>query len=113
MHVTVVKQEIVERYPWVPTNLVKAFEQAKQAAYKRVANPRMVPLAWMRTAWDEERAVLGPDPWEYGLGDTNRKNLETILRYTHQQGLIGRAMALDELFEDTDLGDAGSAEENV
>jgi 4,5-dihydroxyphthalate decarboxylase len=113
MHLTVVKQEIVERYPWVPTNLVKAFEQAKQAAYKRVANPRMVPLAWMRTAWDEERAALGPDPWEYGLGETNRKNLETILRYTHQQGLIGRVMALDELFEDTDLGDAGSAEENV
>ena len=97
----------------MPTNLVQAFEQAKQAAYKRVANPRMVPLAWMRTAWDEERAVLGPDPWEYGLGETNRKNLETILRYTHQQGLISRQMALDELFVDTDLGDAGGAEENV
>ena len=67
MHVTVLKQEIVDRYPWVATELVKAFEQAKQSAYRRVANPRMVPLAWMRTAWEEERAVLGRDPWEYGL----------------------------------------------
>jgi 4,5-dihydroxyphthalate decarboxylase len=113
MHVTVLKQEIVDRYPWVPTELVKAFERAKQAAYRRVANPRMVPLAWMRTAWEEERAVLGPDPWLYGLGDANRKNLETILRYTHQQGLIGQPMPLDDLFVDTDLGDAAGGEENV
>ena len=73
----------------------------------------MVPLAWMRTAWEEEREALGPDPWAYGLDETNRKNLATILRYTHQQGLIGREMPLDELFVDTDLGDAGGADENV
>ena len=113
MHVTTIKQEIVDRYPWVATNLVGAFEQAKHVAYKRVANPRVVPLAWVRTAWEEEREVLGPDPWAYGLGDANRRNLETILRYTYQQGLIGREMPLDELFVDTDLGDAGGAEENV
>ena len=113
MHVTAIKQEIVDRYPWVATNLVAAFEQAKHVAYKRVANPRVVPLAWVRTAWEEEREVLGPDPWAYGLGDANRRNLETILRYTYQQGLIGREMSLDDLFVDTDLGDAGGAEENV
>ena len=44
----------------------------------------------------------------YGLTEANRKNLETVLRYTHQQGLIARMPALDELFADTDLGDVGS-----
>ena len=39
----------------------------------------------------------------------NRKNLETVLRYTHQQGMIRKLMPLDELFADTDLGDAVSA----
>jgi len=111
MHVTAIKQEIVERYPWIATNLVKAFEQAKQLAYKRVANPRMVPLAWIRTAWEEEREVLGSDPWAYGLNESNRRNLETILRYAHQQGLIAKTMPLEELFLDTGLGDAGGAEE--
>ena len=82
MHVTTIKQEIVDRYPWVPTNLVKAFEQAKQIAYRRIANPRMVPLAWVRTALEEQEEVLGPDPWAYGLTPANRKNLETVLRYT-------------------------------
>ena len=111
MHVTAIKREIVDAYPWVATNLAKAFEQAKQLAYRRAANPRMVPLAWMRTYWENERGTLGPDPWAYGLGEANRKNLETVQRYTHQQGLIAKTLPLEELFLDTDLGDAAGAEE--
>jgi 4,5-dihydroxyphthalate decarboxylase len=111
MHVTTIKQEIVDKYPWVTTNLVKAFEQAKLAAYRRVANPRMVPLAWVRTAVEEQEAILGSDPWAYGLTPANRKNLETIQRYTHQQGMVSKLRPLDELFDDTDLGDAVGSEE--
>jgi 4,5-dihydroxyphthalate decarboxylase len=111
MHVTTVKREIVEKYPWVATNLTKAFEQAKQIAYRRIANPRMIPLAFVRTAVEEQEAILGRDPWAYGLTPANRRNLETVLRYTHQQGLIGAMPALDDLFEDTDLGDAAGSEE--
>jgi 4,5-dihydroxyphthalate decarboxylase len=110
MHVTTIKQEIVDKYPWVPTNLVKAFEQAKRIAYRRIANPRVVPLAWVRTALEEQDAVLGPDPWVYGLTPENRKNLETVLRYTHQQGLISKMLPLDALFADTDLGDAAGSD---
>lgn len=112
MHVTTIKREIVDKYPWVATNLTKAFEKAKDIAYRRMANPRIVPLAWARTAWEEQEEVLGPDPWAYGLGPANRRNLETILRYTLQQGLIGRPMSIDDLFLDCDLGDAGGPEES-
>jgi 4,5-dihydroxyphthalate decarboxylase len=111
MHVTAIKQEIVDRYPWVAVNLAKAFEAAKAIAYRRIANPRVVPLAWIRSAWEEQEEVLGPDPWSYGLNPANRRNLETILRYTHRQGLVGRAMTVDELFVDTGLGDAGGPDE--
>jgi 4,5-dihydroxyphthalate decarboxylase len=111
MHVTAIRREIVDAHPWVATNLVKAFEQAKQLAYRRAANPRMVPLAWMRTYWEDERETLGPDPWAYGLDEANRKNLETIQRYTHQQGLIAKTLPLEDLFLDTGLGDAAGAEE--
>jgi len=84
-----------------------AYEAAKNLAYRRIANPRMVPIAWVRTALEEQEEVLGPDPWAYGLTPANRKNLETVLRYTHQQGMISRTLPLDALFADTDLGDAG------
>jgi 4,5-dihydroxyphthalate decarboxylase len=110
MHVTVLKQEIVDAHPWVPASLVTAFEQAKNVAYKRVANPRITPLAWVRTLYEEERKILGADPWVYGLGASNRKNLETIISYCHQQGLIGRLMKVDDLFVDTDPEDAGDVD---
>ncbi len=113
MHVTVVQQEIIDKYPWVATNLVKAFDEAKALAYRRIANPRVVPLAWIRTAWEEQQEVLGTDPWAYGLNDANRKNLQTVQLYCQQQGLIGRMLPLDELFADTDLGDAGGGAENI
>jgi 4,5-dihydroxyphthalate decarboxylase len=111
MHVTTIRQEIVDKYPWVTTNLVKAFEASKQLAYQRVKNPRMVPLAWVRTAVEEQQDILGPDPWQYGLTDANRKNLETIQRYVHQQGMVSKLRALEELFDDTDLGDSAGLEE--
>ncbi|MDH3445335.1 MAG: ABC transporter substrate-binding protein [Deltaproteobacteria bacterium] len=110
MHVTVIKQEIVEKHPWVAASLVKAFEKAKNLAYKRVANPRITPLAWVRTLFEEERKLLGPDPWVYGLGESNRKNLETVICYCHQQGLISRSMSIEELFIDTDPEDGGDVD---
>lgn len=111
MHVTTIRQEIVAKYPWVTTNLVKAFEASKQMAYRRVQNPRMVPLAWVRTAVEEQQDILGPDPWQYGLTNANRKNLETIQRYVRQQGMVSKLRPLEELFDDTDLGDSGGSEE--
>jgi len=101
MHTTAIKQDVVEKYPWVPINLMQAFEESKKAAYKRMENPRIVPLAWFRHFLEEQDEILGADPWVYGLGDSNRKNLETLMQYSQEQGLLGRKMALDELFINT------------
>jgi 4,5-dihydroxyphthalate decarboxylase len=102
MHTTAIKQEIVDKYPWVPINLMRAFEASKTAAYKRMENPRIVPLAWFRSFLEEQEEVLGPDPWVYGLGKANTKTLQMLMQYSQEQGLIGRKMALDELFVNTE-----------
>jgi 4,5-dihydroxyphthalate decarboxylase len=98
MHVLGFKQEIVDRYPWVPINMFQAFQKAKAIGMKRMENPRVVPLAWYREAWDEQQAILGPDPWEYGLTDKNRHTLATLAGYSHEQGLTRRLWTPDELF---------------
>ena len=71
---------------------------------KRMFNPRVAPLAWYRHALEEQLAVLGPDPWEYGLGPQNANNLETLIGYSFEQGLIKRKLRLDELFLDMTVG---------
>ena len=98
MHVMGIKRDIVERYPWIPVNLYKAFEKAKTIGMKRMFNPRIAPLAWYRHALEEQRKLLGEDPWEYGLSDANRHNLDTLVGYSHEQGMLKRRWPLDELF---------------
>ena len=101
MHTTAIKQEIVDKYPWVAINLMQAFEESKKAAYKRMENPRIVPLAWFRSFLEEQEELLGHDPWVYGLGEVNRNALETLMQYSREQGLLGRNMSLEELFINT------------
>lgn len=98
MHVMGIRQEIVDRHPWVPINLYHAFEKSKALAMQRMANPRLVPLAWYLDAWDEQRRVLGPDPWQYGLDGPNRHTLATLAGFSHEQGLTRRLWTPDELF---------------
>jgi len=98
MHVVGIKEEIVERHPWVAINMYKAFEQAKALAMARMENPRIVPLAWYRESWEEQERILGKDPWEYGLTERNINNFERLVTYSLEQGLSSRRLSLDELF---------------
>lgn len=104
MHVLGIKNEVIEKHPWVPINMFHAFNEAKSITMKRMENPRIVPLAWYREAWEEQEAVLGPDPWEYGLTEKNRHTLETLAGYSYEQGLVRRKMPLEELFVDLSQG---------
>jgi 4,5-dihydroxyphthalate decarboxylase len=104
MHVLGIRRHIVDKYPWVPVNMYRAFQEAKAIAMKRMVNPRVVPLAWYREAWEEQEQLLGADPWQYGLTDRNRTNLETLIGFSHEQGLISRKIPLEELFLDVGQG---------
>jgi 4,5-dihydroxyphthalate decarboxylase len=104
MHITGIKKSIVEKYPWVPINMYHALNQAKAIAMKKMVNPRIVPLAWYREAWEEQEAILGKDPWEYGLTDRNRKTLANMAMYSHEQGLIKNRLTVDDLFLDVSQG---------
>ena len=98
MHVLGIKREIVQKYPWVPLNLYHAFNESKELAMKRMVNPRIVPLAWYREAWEEQEGIMGKDPWEYGMTKDNENQLTKLVSYSHEQGMICRKIPLRELF---------------
>ena len=100
MHLVVVRRAIVENHSWVPASLYRAFDRAKSIAMTRMADPAIAPLVWYGASWEEERDLLGHDPWEYGLTPQNRKTLETMIDYSHDSGLIRRRIPVDELFLD-------------
>ena len=104
MHVMGIKREIVEANPWVPITLYKAFTKAKALGMKRMFNPRVAPLAWYRAAMEEQEALLGPDPWEYGLTPKNRHTLDTLVGYSYEQGMIKKRLTMEDLFLDMSEG---------
>jgi 4,5-dihydroxyphthalate decarboxylase len=104
MHLLAVKQEIVDRHPWLPINLYHAFNESKRLAMKRMENPRMVPLVWYREAWEEQEELVGSDPWEYGGSDRNVNNVNTLAGYMHDQGLTKQRFTFDSLFASVSQG---------
>ncbi|MCF1592530.1 ABC transporter substrate-binding protein [Streptomyces muensis] len=99
MHVIVIRQDVLEAHPWVAQSMVKAFEQAKQTALAPLSETTALKymLPWLADAVEESRAILGPDPFAYGL-EANRSVLETFLRYSHEQALIPAPLAPEQLF---------------
>jgi 4,5-dihydroxyphthalate decarboxylase len=98
MHVVVIRSELLEAHPWIARNVYDAFVESKRLAMKRLTNPRTVSLAWLLALQQEERSLLGPDPWRYGFDDVNRHTLETFLGYALRQGVAAREVTAEELF---------------
>ena len=96
-HVVVVKNEVLERDSDLAGRLVRIFEDAKERAYRYWADHRRSYLAWFGAEQEEERALLGPDPWPYSIKE-NRIVLETLLDYAVEQGLTDRRLEIKEIF---------------
>lgn len=97
MHTVVIKEDLLARCPWVATAMVKAFRESKELAWRQMEDPRRVSLAWLRDLIEEQREILGRDPWPYDL-PSNRAALETMIRYAHRHGMIREAVPPEALF---------------
>jgi 4,5-dihydroxyphthalate decarboxylase len=99
MHLVGIRKTLVERYPWLPTSVYKAFCEAKALAMAdlRDVNALMVTLPWLEAETTETIAAMGQDFWKYGIGD-NMREIEALIQYSHEQGLVERKVAVEELF---------------
>lgn len=106
MHTVAFREEFYEKNPWVAQSLVKAFVESKricqESMYEFSALKYM--MAWSIAEMEEEREILGEDPWAYGL-EPNRYVLETLVQYAHEQGLIKKQLAVTSLFAPNTLED--------
>jgi 4,5-dihydroxyphthalate decarboxylase len=97
MHTVVIKNEILEKSPWVAVSLLQAFQKSKTVCYQRMRDPRSFALVWVKELMQEQETLFGPDPWPYNLKD-NRTALEAVVRYEHEQGMIQKRPKVEELF---------------
>jgi 4,5-dihydroxyphthalate decarboxylase len=99
MHLIGIKRQLVERHPWLPASLYKAFWQAKLFAMREVRdiNALLVTLPWLVAEAEETVALMGEDFWRYGAKE-NAREIEALTRYAHDQGLVSRRFSMEELF---------------
>jgi 4,5-dihydroxyphthalate decarboxylase len=93
MHTVVIRREVAERDPWIPSTLYKAFEAAKERSLARLHDKTIsrFPVRW--------HADPGPaaDGWPYGVAG-NRTTLEAFLGFAREQGVLGAEVRPEQLF---------------
>ena len=97
MHVMVIKNELLASRP----RIAKIVSHGVQAALdtfvdrKRLTNGKSI--LWPELTWPEQERHLGPHPWPAGV-EANRKELEVLIGYAVDQGIVSRRVAPEELF---------------
>jgi 4,5-dihydroxyphthalate decarboxylase len=99
MHLIGIRKTLVEQYPWLPATVYKAFCQAKKIAIdamKEMAAVK-VTLPWPEVSVHDAIQLMGEDFWRYGVAE-NARDIETLARYSFEQGLATRQLSAKEIF---------------
>lgn len=99
MHVIALKRALLAEHPWIARNLFNAFNESKRRSLERLLDPAVsrYPLPWLPTYARQMRDLFGGDPYPFGI-EENRPTLELFARYTHEQGIAHRRVAIEEIF---------------
>ena len=96
-HAITFQQTYLDKYPAAAQELFDACYQAKQLALRDDADATYSNFAWNRQVWEEQRALMGADPWRYGIRG-NETVLDTLIRYAGEQGVLAKPVTLRDLF---------------
>jgi 4,5-dihydroxyphthalate decarboxylase len=100
MHVVAFKDAVLSAHPWLAQAVMELFARGKEVCRRYYDDPNWSRLVWGRHLFEEERRLLGADPWPYGVAQ-NRANLERFMGYSLDQGLMTKKLAVEELFATT------------
>ena len=98
-HAVTLTREFVDRHPQAPVALLEAFRKARDLAFYRILgpDPQYMVMSWASAAVDEQRALMGDDYWPYNL-ERNRRSLEALTQFAHQQGLTPHRVDYESFF---------------
>ena len=104
MHAVAIRKSLVKQNPWLIEAAFNAYSQSKKMAYAYMAKAAWAKdsLPWFGQEFAETRALMGDNYYSYGI-KPNRKTLEALFRYSHQQGLSSRELTVEEMFEPASL----------
>ena len=104
MHVIAIRNDAIKANPNLPKEVFEMYAKSKQMAYDdmETTTSLKVTLPWVAQEFKDTQALMGDDFWSYGI-ETNRKELESVMRYVYEQGLVKRRINFEELFHSSTL----------
>ena len=101
-HTYIIRGDIDKQYPWAAFNLYTGFVKAKALAREKMLERIPTALFFGAEYAAMTREMIGDDPFPFGL-KANRAMLDTIIGFSHEQGLTSRKLAVEELFAESTL----------
>lgn len=96
-HTTVVRESILDEYPWVAVSLMEAFNESKRIAIERLRQAPPTLMVFGHHYLGDLDKIFGPDPFPYGI-KANAKAFDMAQTFSVEQGLTERKQPLDEIF---------------
>jgi 4,5-dihydroxyphthalate decarboxylase len=96
-HTYAIRGDIYKQSPWIAFNLFTAFVKAKEYFNAKLADSIPSGLFFGREYLAMTQDLFGNDPFPFGV-KANRKMLETIIEFSHEQGLTKGKMKVEDLF---------------
>ncbi|MEK9659203.1 MAG: hypothetical protein VW450_04575 [Chloroflexota bacterium] len=96
-HCYAIRGDVYAKYPWLAFNLFAAFVRAKEHWYERLSSKVPTDLIFGPQYMAQTRSMFGADPFPYGVKD-NEKMIQTMIDFSHEQGLTPRKLTVEELF---------------
>lgn len=99
MHCLAIRRDVAAAHPWLAVELYRAFARAREIslAELQMVNFLRVSMPWLASAFEEQRAIMGGDPWPYGFA-RNKAEVAAMIRYAVADGLAAREIAPEDLF---------------
>jgi 4,5-dihydroxyphthalate decarboxylase len=95
-HTIVVRNDVLQARPDLAADLFEACVAAKRLYVERLASGKLEQLSKADETFQKVREITG-DPLPYGI-EPNRLVLESIVRYCVEQGILKKAVGVDEIF---------------
>ena len=96
-HAYIIRGDVYKKNPWLAASLYTGFVKAKALAREKMLERIPTALFFGREYAAMTRDMIGDDPFPYGV-KANQAMLDTIISFSHEQGLTPRQMKAEELF---------------
>lgn len=104
MHAIAIRTDVIQAHPWLAKAVFDMYSKAKHQAYAdmETTTALKVTLPWVTQEFEDTRRLMGRNFWPYGI-EANRKELELVMRYTYEQGLVKHRLKFEEIFHPSSL----------